>query len=43
MSKPVVKAVLFLQIFIALILKVINKKKVFISASETESEIKVDC
>lgn len=42
MSKPVLKAMFYIQIFIALILKAISKnKKVFISGNETE--IKVEC
>jgi hypothetical protein len=42
MSKPVLKAMFSFQIFIALILKAINKKKkVFISGNETET--KVEC
>lgn len=44
MSKPVLKAMFYIQIFIALILKAVNKnKKVFISGNETETEIKVEC
>lgn len=44
MNKPVLKAMFYIQIFIALILKAISKnKKVFISGNETETEIKVEC